>query len=331
MICDPSPIVDPAQKKAVAAATEKLKKPQSDLKALEFLVEFFERNALVLHHEKTDRTFLDTIGTNVAYGFADAQKREAYDALRDWYSIEFLEKAMTDGSAPAKRWALRTLMHQGINSRPCSLSKKDKAFSELVSCGGLVTERVVRRLTPTLGTLMKSPDKRVSREASRVASHFGVLVDRKGFLKALRNPDEDAAASGIVSALEGIWVDPGFAEQVWRRLATAKTDGLRSACLYYDWLFEIEAFDDGKRRTIMWLLENFRGGFGTNLNTRLVMLAMSDNPLAKEILLSLGKTRNPDVKERVKGYMKLFKETRDIDRTHWTILPEDVPKEQEKR
>jgi hypothetical protein len=282
---------------ALEAATQAMKASGKYLPALEKLIASFPSE------------MLDSIGLSVSYQFRDPTLQGAWTALLDWYSIDFLEQAMTGGSDDAAYWAIRKLSEQAMNGPGIDGTKNESASTRrLMKRGGVVDNEVKKRLIPALEKLRAVKSDRTRREAHEFIASSGLLTDRQEVIKSLQETDEVLLNSRLVHLLDTVRIDPQLGDEVWRILAKAKTENLALTCFRYPWLFNLPVWDTEKTRVLEGYLETVHGGVATNVNTALTVFAMSSNPLAGEILASLDTTNNDSVKGRVAEYRRIYRQ-----------------------
>ncbi len=131
------------------------------------------------------------------------------------------------------------------------------------------------------------------------------MLDREGFLKLLEEKDEAVLTESIRAMLDTVRIDPLLTQEMWAVLARAKTSTLTMNCLRYPWLFELPALDADKMAMLKVYLQDANGGVGTNARAAVVTLAVSQNPLAGEILHELVKTDHAEVKEQMIKYLEI--------------------------
>lgn len=295
-IIDSTSIKDEERREAIVAATTTLATTPTDMPALETLLQCLGPEVV------------NAVGVNTYYSFTDPVKKKADAVLSVWYSTDFLAKVLEDGSDLATYWSLRKIRHQEINSyEGWKDGRRELSTSpDLIARKALVTPDVKRALIPTLKHLMQSPDKQTADFAAEMVKDFGLLIDRQTFLESLADPDEQKVANTLSEMMETTRIDPLLTEEIWSLLNGARTYYLKSTCLRYPWLFEIKTFDAAKQRTLVRLLEDFSNGIGTNLNTALILLARSDNPLAERILQSLASCDSKAASARMNKYVQLY-------------------------
>lgn len=296
VIIDGSLIENEKQRTDLLAATQALESTGTNMVALEAIVSFFGAEVV------------GTVGFNRYYSYTDPVKQGAYKVLWDMYSTRFLFRAAEEGSDLAVYWALRRIQSQARNTYEYVKNGAATLSNEprIVARKGHVTPEVKRALIPVLSKLIKSTNNLVNVCANDLAKDFRLLMDKEDFLKSLADPDEENVAKAISRMLETAGIDPLITPQIWDVLGRAKSDYLKYTCLRYPWLFDLEAFDRTKRDVLVRLLEDFRDGIGTNLNSALEMLARSRNPLAEEILYSLARSDSPKASARMQRYIRVY-------------------------
>jgi len=147
-------VPDAKERAVIVQATESLQKDGNDFAALETLLELFATKASKAQLVGGD-AFIN--GPSYAvFDYKDKALSDANDALKDWYSIDLIERAMKDGSERAVQWALAKLDSQAMNSPSCDkimeryFDKYTPSFRRLTARSGVVTVDAWNRLTPCL-------------------------------------------------------------------------------------------------------------------------------------------------------------------------------------
>jgi hypothetical protein len=298
LIRDTSHIADAAQREQLLKAVHALQEAPADLSALETLVRFVQAGVI------------GSGGSGIAYSYTDPAKAAGYAALSAWYPADFLVRVVAGGSDGAADWALRKIKHQEANSYSGweNGHRKLAGTPQLLARRGLITPAVKRALVPALTKRLHSENKPLRACAENLVRDFGLLLDPKAFVKSLKGMEEEEAAKALSDMMRTTRVDPLITEDIWQILGKARTDFLAFTCIRYPWLFDIERFDAAKQRVLVRLLEDFHDGIGTNLNTALILLARSRNPLAKDILSYLAANSNETAKARAEGYVRVYEE-----------------------
>ena len=245
LIGDDSKIEDPKLRAKIARATESLRESGSGLAALEVLVGFF------------GEAVVDTVCSNVSYSFSDPTKKEAYIAILDWYSLEFLDKTLRQGSDLARYWALRKLWHQQMNSRP----EPDDNYKRLAARGGIVNDAAKTKIRETVLKVAKEATPRTRGFAIFVVARVRLVENLRAFLEDNLNDENAAVVAAAISGLADIrGGDLELDDTVWARLENAKDEELVVACLDYLWLDDRTSLDERKQRILEGLLDNPRVG-----------------------------------------------------------------------
>jgi hypothetical protein len=229
----------------------------------------------------------------------------------DLYSADYLVRRMEDGSDLDACWAVSKIEHQESNSYD-GWKKGERKLSgnpELVARNGLITPDVKRALIPALSKRLQSNNPLVRQCAEKIVKKLGLLMDKEAFLKTLDDADEEKAAKALSAMLEKMRVDPQISEDIWSILGKAHTDYLKYTCLRYPWLFEVKSFDLIKERVLIALIEDFSGGVFTNLNTALIRLAQSDNPLAKDVFPALCNSHSEKARAMANVHLQVCRES----------------------
>jgi hypothetical protein len=229
----------------------------------------------------------------------------------DLYSADYLIHLMEDGSDLDACWAVYKIENQERNSYD-GWEKGIRKLSgnpELVSRNGLITPDVKRALIPGLSKRLRSNNPDVRQCAEKIVKEFGILMNKEAFLKSLDDPDEEKVANALSAMLKTTRVDPQISADIWRILGKANTDYLKYTCLRYPWLFEIKSFDLIKERVLIALLEDFSGGIVTSMNTALIRLAQSNNPLAKDVLNALCNSHSEKARARANEHLQICRES----------------------
>ncbi|MHC5056560.1 MAG: HEAT repeat domain-containing protein [Planctomycetota bacterium] len=298
IIDDTSKIEDQALRERIGRAAERLKERGSDLDALEALLGFF------------GEAVVDTVGINVSYSFSDETKRAAYEAVLDWYSIDFLGKALTQGSDLARSWALRKLRHQAANSSPDPSDSRRR----LGERGGVVDEAAKAEIRDAVMLVVREASPRTRGLALSVTMRVMLVEDRETFLKGHLDDAGVAVVAAAISALADTrGRGAGIEATVWSRLGTARDEDLIVACLRYLWLADRRGLDERKRRILEGLVDDprvgeRRAGFTgwrrrnprrrvlTALAAALSQRARPEDPAMVALLLRLAEHRDDEVR-----------------------------------
>ena len=247
--------------------------------------------------------FLDSICGSSVYSYTDPTREAAVKALYAWYSVDFLEEAMKNGSDDAAYWALRKLHHQAINGP--HKGEENDSTRRLVACGGVVTLDVRTRLIPILEKLRTAKSDRTRNESINFAK--GLLLDRDVFLKSLQEKDEKLLNASLMQMLDRVRFDPHLTQEIWSILTRAQTDSLKGTCLRYPWLFELPEWSPARTAMFAQYLKPSNNASNTNAKFSLGNLARSDNPLAGQVFAALAAIDDKEVKEELAELQSLYR------------------------
>jgi hypothetical protein len=263
---------------------------------------------IILSHTKPK--VVEAIPGNASYTFEDPDKSRAYEALHGhWYSIDFLERALRDGGSMAGNWALRMIFWQEGNVPRRGEDSHEPRALEMTARHGTVTPAFLNRLIPTLERLRNSPDEGLRNRVDDFIERHGLLVDRQKLLDVLKRADARTAEQALRAQIGRLRINPGIAPEIWELLLQSSDHQLIVTSLRYRWLFNLETLPEENLRFLEKKLATDQDGIWTNANSAIARLAISDNPLAPQILRSLSESEYPLVRKYAAGYLSLYAKT----------------------
>jgi hypothetical protein len=291
-------IGDDADRAKLRWAAQTLIESGNDLPSLEFLLSHIRPKVI------------EAIDGNSSYFFQDRDKKCAYEAVHGhWYSIDFLEHTLRDGGSSAGYWALQMLLWQEINGPRKGEDSSEPRTLELIARHGIVTSAFLNRLIPTLEKLCNSPDERLRNRVRDFIEQHGLLVDREKFLDVLKHADALTAEQALRAQIARLRINPGITPEVWEVLLRTSDHQLIVTSLRYRWLFDLKTLPDENLRFLERQLATDKDGIWTNVNAAFENLAISDNPLAPEILRGLSRSQYPLVQKYAAGYLSDYSKT----------------------
>jgi len=293
-------IGDDVDRTKLRGAAESLIETGDDLPALE----------IILSHTKPK--VIEAISGSATYTFEDPDKKRAYEALHGhWYSIDFLERALRDGGSMAAFWALRMIFWQeGEMNVPWKAEDLNEPRAlELTARHGIVTPAFLNRLIPTLEKLRNSPDEGLRNRVRDFIEQHGLLVDRQNFLDLLKHADARTAEQALRAQIDRLRINPGITPEIWALLLRTSDHQLIVTSLRYRWLFDLKTLPEENLRFLENKLATDQDGIWSNVNSAIAMLAISDNPLAPQILRALSESKYPLVRKYAAGYLSLYSKT----------------------